>query len=256
MGNESSTSTNGHSNQNRLFILLLMFAAVMNFAKDINQLRALTQTAHAYASSWVQMGSTLYASRSVAQPSSCPLGQKQSSDEYRWVGEIATVRGFEIPDENPKVDPVITVDSNPRRVQHHKAAALQIQDVDNYKRFAFNSDEFQPVPPESGSSGQMMMSDDNSNSADANDNDDKKIIHFEQSRINKRVELRTNRTFAKPAAPKSTSESYSFTFNVPPDLPARIDRVVRQQGGAPLPARDRELLMRALHGNVRFKRAS
>ena len=255
MGNESSTSKNGHSNQNRLFILLLMFAAVMNFAKDINQLRALTQAAHVYASSWVQVGSDLYASHSVAQPSICPSSQKQNSDDYRWVGEIATVRGFEIPDENPKVEPVISFDSNVRRVRHNKAAALQMQDIDNFNHFAF-SDEFHPLPPESGS-GRVMISDDNSNPADADDSDDKKMIPLEQSRINKHMEVRSlNRTFARQAASKATSESYSFSFNMPPDLPARIERVVRQQNGTQLSARDREQLMRALHTNVRFKRVS
>src|SRR3954453_5851338 len=148
MGNESSTSNNGHSN--RIFILLLMFAAVMNFAKDINHLRALTQTAHAYTSSLIQMGSTLYASHSMAQPSTCPSSQKQTSDEYRWVAEIATVRGFQIPDENIKVEPVISFDSNARRVRHNKAAAFQMQNIDSFKRFVFNSDEFELLRPESG----------------------------------------------------------------------------------------------------------
>src|SRR3982751_741117 len=160
MGNESSTSNNGHSNQNRLFILLLMFAALMNFGKDINQLRALTETAHGYASSWMQMGSTLYASHAVSQPSACPSSQKQNSDEYRWVGDIATVRGFEIPDENnSKVEPVMVLDAKNGKVRHNRATGLEIKDIDNFKGFAFNSDDLRPVLQESGSDGEMINDD-------------------------------------------------------------------------------------------------
>jgi len=257
MGNESSTSNNGHSSQIRLFILVLMFAAVMNFAKDVNQLRVLTQTAHSYASSWIQMGSTLYASNSVAQPSTCQVSQKQQSDEYRWVGEIATVRGFEIPDENnSKIEPVLVLDANSRKARHNKPIELEMKDIHNFKGFAFNSDEFRPVMPESGSDREMA-NDDNSNAAEADDEDGKSIIPFEQSRIYKPVDARTlNAVFTAVAAPRSTSETYSFSVKVPPELPARIERVVRQHSGAQLPERDRELLMRALQNNVRFKKVS
>ena len=94
MANERTT----RSGQNRIFILLLMFAAVSSGVKDLDRLRDLTRSLHNVAASWMQIGSTVYASGLAAEPRSCPevtMVQEKSQD-FHWVGPIASGQSIEI----------------------------------------------------------------------------------------------------------------------------------------------------------------
>lgn len=86
------------SGQNRIFILLLMFAAVSSAVKDLDRLRDLSRSVQNVAASWMQIGSTVYASGLAAEPRSCPevtMVQEKSQD-FHWVGPIASGQSIEI----------------------------------------------------------------------------------------------------------------------------------------------------------------
>jgi hypothetical protein len=75
-----------------------MFAAVSSAVKDLDRLRDLTRSVHNVAASWMQIGSTVYASSLAAEPRSCPelaMAQEKSQD-FHWVGPIASGQSIEI----------------------------------------------------------------------------------------------------------------------------------------------------------------
>jgi len=83
--------------QNRIFILLLAFAVFSSAAKDLDRLQTLARRAHSLTSSWVQLGSTAYASGVEAEPGSCSaIAQAEKTEEFHWVGQVAGGQAIEI----------------------------------------------------------------------------------------------------------------------------------------------------------------
>jgi len=98
MANEGTTQKAPRSGQNRFFILLLVFAAISSVSKDLDRLHSLTKQIHGYTSSWMQLGSTVYASEIAPVDGSCPeaLAQTEKTEEFRWAGQVANGLAIEI----------------------------------------------------------------------------------------------------------------------------------------------------------------
>ena len=77
MANEGTTQKAPRAGQNRIFILLLVFAAISSVSKDLDRLHALTTHIHGFTSSWMQLGSTVYASEIGPVADSCPEAPAQ-----------------------------------------------------------------------------------------------------------------------------------------------------------------------------------
>jgi len=95
MPNESTTQDTTRSGQNRILILLLLFAVVSSAGKDLGRLHLLTKSIYGAATSW--MGSTVYAS-GAPLPASCPdaLAQNEKTEDFHWVGQLASGQAIEI----------------------------------------------------------------------------------------------------------------------------------------------------------------
>ncbi|HEV7397839.1 MAG TPA: DUF4097 family beta strand repeat-containing protein [Pyrinomonadaceae bacterium] len=96
MANESTTQNTTRSGQNRILILLLLFAVVSSAGKDLGRLHLLTKSIYGAATSWI--GSTVYASEVAPAPASCPnaLAQNEKTEDFHWVGQLASGQAIEI----------------------------------------------------------------------------------------------------------------------------------------------------------------
>lgn len=91
MANERTPQRAPGAGQNRILILLLAFALLTSAFRDLDRLQSVTRSIHAVTSSWVQLGSTLYASEIEPVPTSCPeaLARSEKREEFDWVSQIA-----------------------------------------------------------------------------------------------------------------------------------------------------------------------
>jgi Putative adhesin len=98
MANERTSQKASSSGQNRILVLLLAFAMLSSAVKDLDRLQSVTRRIHSATSSWMQLGSTVYASEIDPVSSSCPeaLAQSEKSEEFHWVGQIAGGQALEI----------------------------------------------------------------------------------------------------------------------------------------------------------------
>jgi Putative adhesin len=106
MTNARTTQKRSRKLQNRLFVLLLVFAALSNFAKDIDRLQAIGSGVHGLASSGLRIGSTVYASGLSPAERSCTevLGELAKTEEFRWTGQVGTGQSIEIKGLNGSIN--------------------------------------------------------------------------------------------------------------------------------------------------------
>lgn len=83
--------------QNRFFFLLLVLAALSGVVKDLDRLQTVTRSIHGWTSSWLEMGSTVYAS-GIPPAVTCPTtgGQAARTEPFRWSGQVAAGQSIEI----------------------------------------------------------------------------------------------------------------------------------------------------------------
>lgn len=97
MATERTSEKASRSGQNRIFVLLLVFAAISSAGKDLDRLHFLTQSIHSVTNELMQMGATAYASEIEPVTLSCPaIAQAQKTEEFRWAGQIASGQAIEI----------------------------------------------------------------------------------------------------------------------------------------------------------------
>jgi hypothetical protein len=93
----AGTDQKARSRQNRVFILLLIFAALSGVVKDLERLQAVTKSIHGLTASWFEVSSTVHAS-GIPTALTCPLaaGQESKTETFRWNGAIGTGQAIEI----------------------------------------------------------------------------------------------------------------------------------------------------------------
>lgn len=98
MTNSGTTQQSGRRLQNRLFVLLLVFAALSSAGRDIDRLYAFGSGVHGLASSWLHLGATVYASGKSPAEKSCSeaLGELAKTEEFRWTGQVNSGQAIEI----------------------------------------------------------------------------------------------------------------------------------------------------------------
>ena len=98
MANAGTTQKRPRSLQNRLFILLLVFAALSSVAKDFDRLQTLSSGVRGLTSSWFRIGETVYASGTSPAEKSCSeaLGELAKTEEFRWTGVVGAGQSIEI----------------------------------------------------------------------------------------------------------------------------------------------------------------
>lgn len=91
MANERTPQRATGAGQNRILILLLAFAILTSAFNDLDRLQSVTRSIHSVTSSWVELGSTLYASEIEPVSTTCPeaLAQSEKREEFDWVSQIA-----------------------------------------------------------------------------------------------------------------------------------------------------------------------
>lgn len=94
----AGTTQKARTRQNRLFVLLLVLAALSGVVKDLERLQSLTKSIHGFTAPWLQMGSTVYASGIPPAVTSCPGagGQMARTDQFHWTGLVAAGQSIEI----------------------------------------------------------------------------------------------------------------------------------------------------------------
>ncbi len=83
--------------QNRLLVLLLVLAGLSGVVKDLDELHTMTRSIHGWTASWLEMGSTVYAS-GIPTAVTCPtaVGQEARTEPFRWTGQVAAGQAIEI----------------------------------------------------------------------------------------------------------------------------------------------------------------
>ncbi|MCU1264861.1 MAG: hypothetical protein JWM21_1179 [Acidobacteria bacterium] len=92
----AGTTQKGRTRQNRFFVLLLVLAALSGVVKDLERLQTVTRSIHGLTASWLEMGSTVYAS-GIPSSVTCPTaGQAEKVEPFRWTGLVAAGQSIEI----------------------------------------------------------------------------------------------------------------------------------------------------------------
>jgi hypothetical protein len=93
----AGTPQKARTRQNRFFVLLLVLAALSGVVKDLDRLQTVTRSIHGWTASWLEMGSTVYAS-GIPPAVTCPAAGAQAarSEPFRWSGQVAAGQSVEI----------------------------------------------------------------------------------------------------------------------------------------------------------------
>lgn len=93
----AGTTQKSRTRQNRFFVLLLVLAALSGVLKDLDRLQTVTRSIHGLTASWLEVGSTVYAS-GIPPAVTCPLagGQADRTEPFHWIGLVAAGQAIEI----------------------------------------------------------------------------------------------------------------------------------------------------------------
>src|SRR5258707_4670111 len=91
MANTGVTQKSSRTRQNRLFILLLVLAALSSVLKDLDHLQRLTSSIHGLTASFSHLTSAVYTSGKAPATNSCPVasGQTTQREQFRQTGQEA-----------------------------------------------------------------------------------------------------------------------------------------------------------------------
>jgi hypothetical protein len=110
MAKNGAAQNTTRTRQNRFFILLLILASLSGVAKDFDRLLRWTGGIQGATASWLRLDSTVHASGIPANPitargnnCSAVVAQTDSSEPFRWSGQVAAGQSIEIKGVNGEI---------------------------------------------------------------------------------------------------------------------------------------------------------